>query len=127
MKRILLLCCLFAGIITAGFAQTGHTENASEKVKGLKKQLKLTDKQAEKLTAIYKESANKFDEIKKQEHGNTNKMLVAIAPLRKETIAKIKAVLTPAQKAKYEKLLKEPDGDSLNGGWSGGWTEGGAK
>ncbi len=120
MKKILLICCLFMGIAAAGHAQSGT--DPVEKAKGLQKQLKLTDKQTEKVGAIYKESVEKFEKIKVKEHGNTNKMLVAVGPLRTATIKKIKEVLTPAQAVKYDKLVKETKNSSLNGGWSDGWS-----
>jgi protein CpxP len=123
MKKLLLLCCLFIGITTASRAQaTKVGADPVEKAKGLQKQLKLSDKQTEKVTAIYKESVEKFDAIKAKEHGNTNKMLADVAPLRAATIKKIKGVLTPAQVVKYDKLIKESKNSTLNGGWSDGWT-----
>lgn len=123
MKKLLLLCCLFIGITTASRAQaTKVGADPVEKAKGLQKQLKLSDKQTEKVTAIYKESVEKFDAIKAKEHGNTNKMLADVAPLRVATIKKIKGVLTPAQVVKYDKLIKESKNATLNGGWSDGWT-----
>jgi protein CpxP len=123
MKKILLICCLFIGITTASRAQaTKVGADPVEKAKGLQKQLNLSDKQTEKVSAIYKESVEKFDKIKVKEHGNTNKMLADVAPLRVATIKKIKGVLTPAQVVKYDKLVKESKNSSLNGGWSDGWT-----
>jgi len=123
MKKILLMCCLFIGITTACFAQTYHpSAEPAEKAKGLQKQLKLSDDQTSKITAIYKESEEKFDKIKIKEHGNTNKMMKDVGPLRAATIKKIKGVLTPDQTVKYDKLLKESKSQGLNGGWSDGWT-----
>jgi Spy/CpxP family protein refolding chaperone len=122
MKKILLICCLFIGITSASFAQTAKaTTDPVEKAKGLQKQLKLTDDQTTKVAAIYKESSEKFEKIKVKEHGNTNKMVVAIAPLRTATIKKIKTVLNPAQKVKYEKLVKDTKNTGGNG-WSDGWS-----
>jgi len=121
MKKILLICCLVIGI-TAARAQGTHPTMGTpeEKAKALKKELKLTDKQTEKIAAIYKESTEKFEKIKKEEHGNTDKMVVAVRPLREATVKKIKAVLTPAQAAKYEKLVKDTKGGG--NGWSDGWS-----
>ncbi|HTE00614.1 MAG TPA: hypothetical protein VK668_15080 [Mucilaginibacter sp.] len=122
MKKILLICCLFIGITSASFAQAAKpTTDPVEKAKGLQKQLKLTDDQTTKVAAIYKESSEKFEKIKVKEHGNTNKMVVAIAPLRTATIKKIKTVLNPAQKVKYEKLVKDTKNTGGNG-WSDGWS-----
>ena len=123
MKKLLLICCLFIGITTASRAQAPKVgADPVEKAKGLQKQLNLSDKQTEKVSAIYKESVEKFDKIKVKEHGNTNKMLADVAPLRVATIKKIKGVLTPAQVVKYDKLIKESKNSSLNGGWSDGWS-----
>ncbi|MGZ3872789.1 MAG: hypothetical protein ACXVJD_07715 [Mucilaginibacter sp.] len=124
MKKILLICCLFIGITTAVGAQPGKTGTADpvEKAKGLQKQLKLTDRQTDKVAVIYKESAEKFEKIKLKEHGNTNKMMVAVGPLRAETIRKIKAVLTHSERVQYDRLIKESKNSGVNGGWSDGWS-----
>ena len=123
MKRILPICFLLIGLTSANYAQTNRpgTTDPVEKAKSLQKELKLTDSQTAKIAAIYKESAEKFEKIKAQEHGNTNKMLVTIRPLRTATIKKIKGVLTPAQAVKYDKLIKDNKGGNGNG-WSDGWS-----
>jgi periplasmic protein CpxP/Spy len=123
MKRILLMCFLLVGITSVSYAQTPKptTTDPAEKAKSLQKELKLTDGQTAKITTIYQESAQKFDKIKKDANGNTNKMLVAIRPLRVATIKKIKNVLTPAQGAKYDKLIKDTKPGGGNG-WSDGWS-----
>ncbi|MGZ3750936.1 MAG: hypothetical protein ACXVB0_13900 [Mucilaginibacter sp.] len=123
MKKILSICCLLIGLTSAGYSQTSHpvTTDPLEKAKGLQKQLKLSDLQTTKIAAIYKESSEKFEKIKKEQNGNTDKMLVAIRPLRTATIKKIKGVLTPAQAVKYDKLVKDTKGGGGNG-WSDGWS-----
>jgi len=124
MKKILTLAYLLVGLTIASFAQVNHAmvTDPAEKAKGLQKQLKLTSAQTEKITAIYKESAEKFEKIKVKDNGNTNKMLVEIAPLRAATIKKIKNVLTPSQTVKYDNLVKESKTQGINGGWSDGWS-----
>ncbi|MDR6944197.1 hypothetical protein [Mucilaginibacter pocheonensis] len=120
MKKLMMLCGLIMGLATAVGAQTAGV-NSSEKAKELQKQLKLTDKQTTKISAIYEESSQKFEKIKKEEHGDNVKMMVAIKPLRTETIKKIRAELTPVQKAKYDKLLTnkaKPGGLAWGEGWS---------
>jgi periplasmic protein CpxP/Spy len=127
MKKILLMCCLFIGSIAAVNAQTNHAATSAdpkEKAIGLKKQLKLSDKQTTKIAAIYKESAEEYDKIKAEDKGNTNKMLQAVGPLRAATIKKIKKVLTPTQAVKFDKLIKDSKKSSSNGGWSDGWSDG---
>ncbi|HMG10392.1 MAG TPA: hypothetical protein VK609_17890 [Mucilaginibacter sp.] len=122
MKRILLVCCLFIGFATAVNAQNHPVAvGPVEKAKELQKQLKLTDVQTGKISAIYKESSQKFDKIKAAEHGDNAKMLVAIKPLRTATIQKIKTVLTKEQAVKYDKLIK--DNKNQGGtGWGDGWS-----
>ncbi|WP_259071474.1 Spy/CpxP family protein refolding chaperone [Mucilaginibacter sp. X4EP1] len=127
MKRILLICSLFVGIAVACHAQTTSANDPAQKAKGLQKQLKLTDAQTAKVSAIYQESANKFEKIKTQDHGNTDKMLADVGPLRTSTIKKIKAILTPDQAVKYDKLVTDSKNATLNGGWSDGWSSSAAK
>ena len=122
MKRILLLCCLFVGLTAASYSQTKKTTtDPVEKAKGLQKELKLTDEQTTKVAAVYKESSEKFDKIKVADKGNTDKMMKDIGPLRTSTINQIKAILTPAQAASYDKLIKENKGGNSQG-WSDGWS-----
>jgi protein CpxP len=122
MKRIFLLCCLFVGLSTVGFSQAGYPPtDPAVKAKQLQKQLKLNDSQTQKVTAIYDDSAKKYAKIKADQHGDTNKMLVDIKPLRASTISKIKAVLTPKQSAEYDELLKSKKGEDGNG-WGDGWS-----
>ncbi|HEY4325316.1 MAG TPA: hypothetical protein VGN20_15060 [Mucilaginibacter sp.] len=126
MKKFLFICCAFIGITTAGFAQTkSPSADPQEKAKGLQKELKLSDEQTAKVAAIYKESEQEFDKIKVKENGDTNKMLKDVGPLRTVTIKKIKAILTPDQATKYDKLLKDSSNQGLNAGWSGGWSAAG--
>ena len=47
-------------------------------------------------------------------------MVVAVRPLREATVKKIKAVLTPAQAVKYDKMVKDTKGGG--NGWSDGWS-----
>lgn len=125
MKKILLMCCLFIGITAAGFAQTNHSAPSADpvkKAKGLQKELKLSDDQTSKVAVIYEQSEREFDKIKVKEHGNTNKMLKDVGPLRTATIRKIKNILTPGQAIKYDKLIKQSKDEGLNGGWSDGWS-----
>ena len=124
MKKLLLMCCLFIGFTTAVRAQADHptVSDPADKAKGLQKELNLSDHQVAKISIIYKESARKFEIIKEKEHGDTNKMLADIAPLRAATIKKIKALLTYHQAVKYDKLIKLSDSSSTNGGWNDGWS-----
>jgi hypothetical protein len=112
---------MFIGLAVAGNAQTKPGAKPVEKSKDLQKQLKLTDKQTEKIAVIYQESSDKFEKIKAADKGDNTKMMVDIKPLREATISKIKAVLTKEQTVKYDKLLK---GSKAAGGsgWGDGWS-----
>jgi hypothetical protein len=123
MKKILSICCLFAALTTATYAQHNlpHTSDPVEKAKGLQAELKLNNHQTDEIAGIYKESARKFEKIKADEHGNTNKMMVAVGPLRNETIRKIRAVLTPREAAKYDKMLANEKASGSTG-WGDGWS-----
>jgi len=123
MKRVLLICCLLTAFATAGYSQTSNSATADPAAKArlLQKDLKLTDYQTGYITAVYQESAEKFDKIKKEENGNTNKMLVAVRPLRTATIKKIESILTAAEVTQFDKLVQENKGGTSNG-WSDGWS-----
>ncbi len=121
MKKLLLLCFLFLGLTAVSNAQMHAMSKPEEKAMELQKKLKLTDPQCKKIAAIYTESSAKFDKIKAENKSDNTKMLVAITPLRTATITKIKTVLTPAQKLKYDELVKSSKA-SGGTGWSDGWS-----
>jgi protein CpxP len=123
MKRLSFLCCLLVTLAITAPAQikAPTVTDPVLKAKGLQKQLKLTDEQTKKVAVIYKESSEKFEKIKKAEHGDNDKMMKSIAPLRAATIQKIKAVLTPKQAVKYDAMAKDTKA-SGGTGWSDGWS-----
>jgi len=122
MKKLILLCFLLTGLTGITFAQNVHSvTDPTDKAKALQKQLKLNDTQTAKVAAIYQESSQKFDKIKKANNGNTDKMMKEIGPLRAATIKKIKAILTPKQATKYDALVKDTKASGGNG-WSDGWS-----
>ena len=121
MKKNMLVTLLLIIAASCGFAQTHPVSEPAEKAKGLQKELKLTNHQTAEVTAVYEESARKFDKIKAEEHGNSDKMLVALKPLRAATIKKIKAVLTRSQAVKYDAMVKNTNATGGNG-WSDGWS-----
>ena len=121
MKKMLLMWCLLIGLLPAGYAQTRPSIGAPlEKAKGLQKELKLTDVQTEKIEAIYKESAEKYETIKKTEHGNSARMAKSLQPLRAATAIKIKAVLTTEEAAKFDNLIKHQKKTGVD--WTAGWA-----
>ena len=120
MKKHFLIALVLIGLTSALFAQSVRTGAPKEKAKELQQKLALSDKQCEKVSAIYQESSNKYEKIKKDEHGDNSKMAKALAPIRRETITKIKAQLNKKQAAKFDALVKQETAN--NGGWSTGWS-----
>ena len=125
MKKIWSICCLLIGLTAVSYAQVSHPAvgDPEEKAKGLQRQLTLTGDQTTKVAAIYKESAGKFEKIKKAQHGNSDKMMKSSLPLREATIKKIKGVLTPQQADKFDVLTKHTKKGGVND-WGEGWSTG---
>ena len=65
----------------------------------------LTNIQANRLTVIFKQASDKFAKVESAVHGDITELTIKTDPLRKETINKIRAVLTAEQVIKFEKLL----------------------
>ena len=72
----------------------------------LKDSLGLDSTQTAKVTAIYKEQQDEVAKIREKSQGDFQAMREAMTEMRKKTDDKIKAVLTDAQKTKYEEMLK---------------------
>ena len=108
MKKILLMCCFLIGISAASHAQGGRMRRSPEEMaKGLQTQLKLTDDQTTKITAIYKDQATKMDSVRTAANGDRDAMRQAMMPMRKATNEKVKAVLTPEQATAFDKWQQE--------------------
>jgi len=121
MRKILLTCCLLLGIVALGRAQGGGMRMSPEdRAKQLQTQLKLSDEQTTKITAIYKVQAAKRDSIRTAANGDRDAMRAAMMPLMQSTSAQIKAVLTPEQATAYQKMQEERRAQMQNGGGGGG-------
>lgn len=107
MKKIMLMCCFLLGISAVSFAQGRQQRSPEEQAKQLKEQLKLTDDQTAKLTAIYQTQAKTRDSIRTAANGDMQSMRQAMMPLMQSTNAKIQAILTPEQKTAYDKMVAE--------------------
>lgn len=123
MKKLLLMCCFLIGFTAITKAQGGMRMSAEERAKQLQTQLKLTDDQTAKVTAIYKAQRAKMDSIRTAANGDRDAMRSAMMPLMKSTNEQVKAVLTPEQATEYDKIQQErmqQMQQRMNGGGGGG-------
>ncbi len=116
-----MMLCLVTVVTLTGHAQSKTAaKTAEQKAKELQEKLHLSNSQTVKVTDIYDQSAREFEKIRTEEHGDNSKMAIKLAPLRRETLKKIKTVLTPSQNVKFDKMIK--DSSAAGEGWSNGWT-----
>lgn len=123
MKKLLLMCCFLIGFTAITKAQGGMRMSAEDRAKQLQTQLKLTDDQTAKVTAIYKAQRTKMDSIRTASNGDRDAMRSAMMPLMKSTNDQVKAVLTPDQATEYDKIQQErmqQMQQRMNGGGGGG-------
>jgi Spy/CpxP family protein refolding chaperone len=124
MKKFLLMCCFLMGIAAVSHAQGGGMRKSPEdRAKDLQTQLKLTDDQAAKITAIYKEQAVKMDSVRTAANGDRDAMRSAMMPMRKATNDKVKAILTPDQATAFDKMQKDMMDRMRQGGGGGGGSQ----
>jgi protein CpxP len=104
MKKLMLACCFVIGATAMSFAQGGGGRGMGmkpeERAKQLQTQLKLTDDQTTKVTAIYAVQATKMDSLMK----SANPDRAAFRPIMEATTTKVKALLTDEQKAEFDKI-----------------------
>lgn len=82
----------------------------------LKDSLGLDSIQTAKVTAIYKDQQDQVAKLREESGGDFQAMRDAMTGLRTKTEDKIKAVLTDAQKTKYEQMLKNRPMGRMGGG-----------
>ena len=116
MKKIMLICLFLVGVSAASFAQR---LSPAAKAKELQKELKLTNAQTSKISAIFSSSSLKLDSIKTASKGNNEAVEKAVPALRMATDAKVKKVLTASQAKNYDKVMKAKMSQNSNGwGWA---------
>lgn len=117
MKKIFLMCCLVVGFTAASHAQGGRMRmSPDEQAKAMQTQLKLTDDQTAKVTAILTAQSTKMDSVRTAANGDRQAMMQGMQPIRQATQAKIAAILTPEQTAAYKKMQEEMRARMQNGG-----------
>ncbi|KAF0175960.1 MAG: hypothetical protein FD161_3139 [Limisphaerales bacterium] len=82
-------------------------QTVEERMKQLSEALKLTDEQKAKLEPILKEEGEKLRAIFGDANASREEKGKKMQEARKDIAAKVKAVLTPEQAEKYEKLQAE--------------------
>ncbi len=113
MKKMLLVCCLVAGMASAALAQlsipgsAGSTVNTLQKAQALQKQLNLSDSQTQQVAGIYADASQQYSQIKAKDTGNSQQLSKDKQSLANTVFSKIKGLLTPAQLTKYEAYLKK--------------------
>jgi protein CpxP len=121
MKKLLLVCCFLIGFTAITRAQGGGQRMTPEdRAKMMQTNLKLTDDQTAKVTAIFKVQAAKMDSVRTAANGDRDAMRTAMGPIRKATNDQIKAILTPDQAAAYQKMMDDMRAKMQQGGGGGG-------
>jgi protein CpxP len=121
MKKILMVCCFLLGISAVSFAQGGGGRRTpEEQAKNLQTQLKLTDDQTAKITAIYQTQAKSMDSVRTASNGDRQAMMQAMRPMREATNTKVKALLTAEQVTAFDKMQAEMRSRMGGGGGQGG-------
>lgn len=117
MKQKLTLSILLGAALALASTTQAQERKEGEKAKGrpspeerlkqLGEALKLTDEQKAKLAPILKEEGEKLRAIFQEAQGDREAAAKKMQEARKEIAAKVKAVLTPEQAEKFEKLQAE--------------------
>jgi Spy/CpxP family protein refolding chaperone len=117
MKKSMLLALLLGAALASSPATMAQEKKEGEKGKGranpeerlkqLAEALKLTDEQKTKLEPILKEEGEKLRAIFSDANASREEKGKKMQEARKDISAKVKAVLTPEQAEKYEKLQAE--------------------
>ena len=117
---MLLMCCFLMGMAAVSHAQGGGMRKSPEdRAKDLQTQLKLTDDQTAKVTAVYKEQATKMDSVRTAANGDRDAMMKAMMPLMTSTNTQIRALLTPDQATAFDAAMKERMDRMRQGGGGG--------
>lgn len=115
MRKILLVCCFLIGITAVCRAQGGGRRTPEERAKQMQTQLKLTDDQTAKITAIFQSQTKTMDSLRTAGADRST-----FRPLMQASNDKIKAILTPDQATAWQKMMDEQRARMQQGGGGGG-------
>jgi protein CpxP len=103
MKKILMMCLFLIGISAVSRAQGGGMRmSPADRAKQIQTQLKLSDDQTAKITAIYEAQGKQIDSLR-----NAGGDRSAFRPIMEASNTKVKAILTADQAAAFQKWMDE--------------------
>lgn len=105
MKRTLTAIAALL-VISGTLAAQGMRMSPEDRAKMLKDSLALDKAQTEKVTAVYKESQDAMMNAFQSASGDRESMRGTMQEISKKADEKIKALLTDAQKKKFEEMIK---------------------
>ncbi len=103
----MLVAVFLCGMLASQAMGQGMRLSAEERTKALKDSLSLTAVQADSVLKIYKEMDKQRQELFSSGQGDRQSRMDAMRSLGDKTDAKIEAILTAAQKEKYEVMKKQ--------------------
>ena len=115
MKKIMMICFFLLGTTALCHAQGGMRMNPADRAKQLQTQLKLSDDQTAKITAIYQKMSTKIDSLRTAGADRS-----AMRPLMAQSMDQVKAVLTPDQATAFQKMMDERRARMQQNGGGGG-------
>ena len=89
-------------MVSSVVANPAPEEMRKKFVEGMRTRLKLSDDQVMKLNLILDEARGRF-------HETHDKMRPELEAIRQNQVDSVRAMLTPEQRAEYERLIKERD------------------
>ena len=101
-KMMMMIGCFLLGMTALCHAQGGMRMNPADRAKQLQTQLKLSDDQTAKITAIYQKMSTKMDSLRTAGADRS-----AMRPLMMQSMEQVKTVLTPDQAAAFQKIMDE--------------------
>ena len=115
-----ILTLMGASVMSAqGMGQQRVRMTPEQQATVLKDSLGLDSTQTAKIAGIYKDQQDQIAKLREESGGDFQAMRDAMTELRTKTDEKIKAVLTDAQKTKYEQMLKNRPMGRMGGGRGG--------
>jgi len=91
-------------------AKKEHAKMMADRLGELKEKLGLTDAQVEQLKKIFADEREQMKALHDKE-GDKDSKRAEMQKIRQATRAKIEAILTPEQKAKFAEMHKGPKGE----------------